>query len=273
MFWWGGNAPGLRGWDISDNVSLPPVPTITPVPTQSTGLQITEAMPTQSPLPSTSPIILSTQEPHREQEKHQKYSAEQIQKIYEQAQQGTGGKTQEDTEYSENKGMELDEETGRDKYNTEPVPVGMPVPVEPENAEISDKELKCTLSVRCDTVLLNMDWLEPEKMQIIPQDGIIFKEQSVTFYEGESVFDVLFREMKNNKIHMEFVNTPIYNSVYIEGINNLYEFDCGELSGWMYKVNDWFPNYGCSRYQLKSGDEIEWVYTCNLGIDVGGSNT
>lgn len=65
-------------------------------------------------------------------------------------------------------------------------------------------------------------------------------------------------------------NTPIYNSAYIEGIGNLYEFDCGELSGWMYKVNGWFPNYGCSRYRLKSGDRVEWVYTCDLGRDVGG---
>ena len=37
-----------------------------------------------------------------------------------------------------------------------------------------------------------------------------------------------------------------------------------------YKVNGWFPNYGCSRYQLKEGDTIEWVYTCDLGVDVGG---
>ena len=38
----------------------------------------------------------------------------------------------------------------------------------------------------------------------------------------------------------------------------------------MYKVNGWFPNYGCSRYSLKQGDVIEWVYTCDLGRDVGG---
>ena len=69
---------------------------------------------------------------------------------------------------------------------------------------------------------------------------------------------------------MEFENTPIYNSAYIEGINNLYEFDVGELSGWMYKVNEWFPNYGCSRYQLCDGDVVCWVYTCDLGSDVGG---
>ena len=57
---------------------------------------------------------------------------------------------------------------------------------------------------------------------------------------------------------------------YIQGINNLYEFDVGSLSGWMYSVNGWFPNYGCSRYALQYGDVVYWVYTCDLGYDVGG---
>ena len=68
------------------------------------------------------------------------------------------------------------------------------------------------------------------------------------FTEGESVFDVLKRVCRENKIHMEFSETPVYQSAYIEGIGNLYEFDCGEGSGWMYRVNGEFPNYGCSRY-------------------------
>ncbi|HWQ80421.1 MAG TPA: DUF4430 domain-containing protein [Anaerovoracaceae bacterium] len=173
-------------------------------------------------------------------------------------------------DYSRLQGMELDPGTGKDIYLTDPVPEGRPVPVEPEDAAISDRQLTCTLSVRCDTILNNMDALDPEKTELVPADGAIFATAKVTFYEGESVFNVLLREMKKNKIHMEFVNTPIYNSAYIEGINNLYEFDCGELSGWMFKVNGWFPNYGCSRYQLKEGDVVEWVYTCDLGRDVDG---
>ena len=90
------------------------------------------------------------------------------------------------------------------------------------------------------------------------------------FHEGESVFNILRRETKKNKIHMEFVNTPVYGTAYIEGIGNLYEFDCGELSGWMYKVNGVFPSRGSSNVKLKPGDVIEWVYTCDLGADVGG---
>ncbi|MDR6551972.1 DUF4430 domain-containing protein [Paenibacillus qinlingensis] len=165
--------------------------------------------------------------------------------------------------------MEIDPTTGKDPYLTDPVPEGKPLPIEPQHAKISDKQMTVTLSVSCLTILTNMKLLHPEKVELVPKDGIIYKAQQVTFYEGESVFNVLQREMKKNKIHMEFVNTPMYNSAYIEGIHNLYEFDCGELSGWMYKVNGWFPNYGASRYQLKQGDVIEWVYTCDLGRDVG----
>lgn len=164
----------------------------------------------------------------------------------------------------------VDEKTGMDKYNTMPVPEGKPVPVEWQDVSVNkEKELKCTLSVSCATILDNEDKLNPDKKDIVPEDGIIFPSTEVVFYEGESVFNVLLREMKKNKIHMEFVMTPLYNSNYIEGIANLYEFDCGELSGWIYKVNGWVPNYGCSRYSLKDGDVIEWVYTCDLGRDVG----
>lgn len=163
--------------------------------------------------------------------------------------------------------------TKQDKYKTDPIPKGKPQPVEPQDKEITDNTLKCTFSISCATVLDNMDMLDKSKKEIIPDDGWILKPVTVTFNEGESVFDVLKQACKDNKIHLEFSFTPIYNSAYIEGINNLYEFDCGSLSGWMYEVNDWFPNYGCSRYEVKNGDVIEWQYTCNLGEDVGGSYT
>lgn len=181
----------------------------------------------------------------------------------------TSTKDTGDTEDNTKKQI-INPETGKDKYLTDPVPEGKPLPVEPQDVTIGNKSYTCTLEVRCDTILNNIDDLDPEKIELVPENGIIFPTTTVPFYEGESVFNVLQREMKKAGIHMEFVNTPIYNSAYIEGINNLYEFDCGELSGWMYKVNGWFPNYGCSRYQLQQGDVIIWDYTCDLGRDVGG---
>ncbi len=159
---------------------------------------------------------------------------------------------------------------GKDKYLTDPIPEGKPKPVEPEDQDVDKgKAHTCTFSIECSTILNNLNQLDSEKLEMVPSGGVILAKTSVTFYEGESVFDVLQRICREKGIHMESSWTPIYNSAYIEGIHNLYEFDCGELSGWMYRVNGWYPNYGCSRYQLKDGDTVEWRYTCDLGHDVG----
>ena len=160
--------------------------------------------------------------------------------------------------------------TDQDKYKTDPVPEGKPLPVEPEDQEVDKKKTyTCTFSIECSTILNNLKDLDPDKRELVPSNGVILAPTKVTFYEGESVFDVLQRVCKEKGIHMESSWTPIYNSAYIEGIHNLYEFDCGELSGWMYRVNGWYPNYGCSRYQLVDGEKVEFRYTCDLGKDVG----
>jgi len=169
-------------------------------------------------------------------------------------------------------GMEIDPETGKDQYQTDPVPEGKPDPVEPQDTTVTETVWTCTISISCATILDNWDDLDEEKVDIVPEDGWILEPVTVSFHEGESVFDVLLRVCREQNIHMEFMDTPMYNSAYIEGIHNLYEFDCGPLSGWMYKVNEWFPNYGCSRYALKDGDIVCWVYTCDLGADVGDNS-
>ena len=131
--------------------------------------------------------------------------------------------------------------------------------------------LECTIEIRCDTILDNMENLTAGKESYVPANGCILSTSTVEFEKGETVYDVLSRVCSYAGIQMEASWTPLYNSYYVEGINNLYEFDCGNQSGWVYKVNGWFPNYGCSAYYLEDGDTIVWTYTCNgLGADVGG---
>ncbi|HBD62844.1 MAG TPA: hypothetical protein DC038_00255 [Clostridiales bacterium] len=300
-FWYGGNAPGLQGWNVSQTSGDSLSDTDKEVaPTGGQEAPVSDDKNGENKKNDNDKDKEKTEEPEKIENKENientnaaedEKPAEKPERIearpggiegglsasekVELAKELAGGGSSPGVEkgskdYSESLGMVIDTVTGKDKYLTDPVPEGKPIPVEPQNATITDVERTCTLSVRCDTILNNIDWLDPEKVELVPEDGVIFATKTVTFYEGESVFNVLHREMKKAKIHMEFMNTPMYNSVYIEGINNLYEFDCGELSGWMYKVNGWFPNYGCSRYQLKEGDIIEWVYTCDLGVDVGG---
>ena len=128
----------------------------------------------------------------------------------------------------------------------------------------------CTITIRCDTIFDNADKLEQSKIPYVPENGEILPVTTVEFTPGETVFDVLNRVCKTSDLQIEYSWTPMYDSYYIEGINHLYEFDCGFESGWMYKVNGWFPNYGCSAYELQGGEEIVWCYTCTgLGTDVG----
>ena len=146
-----------------------------------------------------------------------------------------------------------------------------PTPI-PENRLVTsvDAENLCTITIRCDTVYDNADMLEEAKAPYLPEDGEILPVTTVEFAPGETVFDVLNRVCQAADIQIEYSWTPLYDSYYIEGINHLYEFDCGFESGWMYKVNGWFPNYGCSAYELKGGEEIVWCYTCvGLGTDLG----
>ncbi len=160
-------------------------------------------------------------------------------------------------------GIALEEETGSDDASREPE----------EETKTEDLALYCTIEIRCDTILNNMGKLTAGKESYVPADGTILSASKVEFTQGETVFDVLKRVCEITGIQIEYSYTPMYESYYVEGIHQLYEFDCGSESGWMYKVNGWFPNYGCSGYTVKEGDAIVFCYTCNgLGADEGGGN-
>lgn len=117
-----------------------------------------------------------------------------------------------------------------------------------------------TISISCKNAIGKTD------NKKIPENGIILDDTEFSISEGDTVFDVLVSATKKNKIQIDYDSSN--ETVYVKGINGLYEFDCGELSGWMYKVNGETPNVGCSGYKLKDGDIIEWVYTANIGKDL-----
>ena len=140
----------------------------------------------------------------------------------------------------------------------------------PDNCLAGGGDKTCTITIVCPTIFDNLNSLNEEKAPFVPKDGTILPSTKVSFTEGETVFDVLRRVCDAAQLQIEYSYTPLYESYYVEGINHLYEFDCGPESGWMFKVNEWFPNYGCSAYTLKDGDDIVWCYTCTgLGADVG----
>lgn len=139
--------------------------------------------------------------------------------------------------------------------------------------DITPESETVTISIRCDTVLDNYSNLDSalQSEKYVPLDGVILPPTEYVLRPGDTVYDILDRAVRYNKIQMEYqgADENSYGSVYIRGIHYLYEFSCGPLSGWMYRVDGEFPNFGCSKYELCDGQVIEWIYTCDLGQDVG----
>ena len=125
-------------------------------------------------------------------------------------------------------------------------------------------EYSCTITIECKNVLDKLDdTVNPLLVASIPPDGVILKEKTIKFGEGDTVFNVLCQAgilYSDEENFVEYEYTPLYGSYYIEGIAGLYEFDFGDTSGWTYYVNGEFPSYGCSSYKLSDGDSILWKY-------------
>lgn len=109
--------------------------------------------------------------------------------------------------------------------------------------------------------------LSSQMMGILPSDGIILESLTVEFEDGATAFDAALSAIKKSNLHFEYKGSQ--KAPYIEGIDNVYEFDCGPLSGWMYRVNGWIPSFGMGQYKVLPGDTVELVYTCDLGKDIG----
>lgn len=86
----------------------------------------------------------------------------------------------------------------------------------------------------------------------------------VALREGETVLELLLRVTEAKGIRVE------YTGGYVEGIGNLYEFDHGDQSGWMYSVNGVTGSVSSAEYLLKSGDVIRWYYVTSY--EEGGAS-
>lgn len=136
-----------------------------------------------------------------------------------------------------------------------------------ESAPPKKYDYTCLFEIECRTILSNMDKLSKDKKECVPNDGVLFSAET-SFDKGESVYDILKRVCDENGIQLETSYSPAFATRYIEGIGNLYEFDCGTASGWMYTVNGEYMNYGCSSCIVSDGDKIAIRYTCNMGNDL-----
>lgn len=118
-----------------------------------------------------------------------------------------------------------------------------------------------TMEIRCDTAVGKSD------SEYIPEDGVILPVTSFDIEAGDTVYDVLTDAAQTYGLQID-AHGGSKSMIYVAGINYLYEFDFGDLSGWVYHVNGISPSRNSGDYVLSDGDVIEWLYTCELGRDL-----
>lgn len=115
-----------------------------------------------------------------------------------------------------------------------------------------------TVTIRCDEAI-------GKTALDLPPDGFFVRSRTVEIAEGDTVYTILLELARAERLHVDCRGTD--GSAYVAGIGYLYEFACGDLSGWQYRVNGEVPSVGCGQYRLRAGDVIEWNYSLTMGKD------
>ena len=107
-----------------------------------------------------------------------------------------------------------------------------------------------------------------------PFSGLtIHKVDSIT---GKEIYGVSFLLYDSTQKPIDQVTTDQNGYIYLDileisGKIFVREMENNTFRSWPAPTLSSSIQHGCSRYQLKDGDVVEWVYTCTLGKDVDGS--
>ena len=140
-----------------------------------------------------------------------------------------------------------------------------------KQADLTGETAKITIECKTAAEKKSTGELKDAVEAVIPSDGIILPETEVKLKNGDTVLSLLLRTCKDNKIHTSYQGETSIGTAYVDGIGNLFEKDCGKKSGWMYTVDGDLPMLGVDEFDLKGGENIVFMYTCNNGKDVGWS--
>lgn len=127
--------------------------------------------------------------------------------------------------------------------------------------QTTSSEINCSITIECKSILDNMNDLKKGHESYVPKNGIMLENYKTTLKSKSTVYDLLKKACNDKGITYTAKDTMY--SVYIVGINNIDEKDCGKDSGWMYSVNGSFPNVSVDSKRLKDGDKVVFTYTCS----------
>lgn len=98
-------------------------------------------------------------------------------------------------------------------------------------------------------------------IEIYGYDDIFLGETEIYLDDGCDAFDQLKKACSLSQINFAYSGSEAVGTIYIQSINGLMEFDMGAGSGWIYSVNDVYPETACCEAVLEAGDKVVWRYT------------
>lgn len=97
-----------------------------------------------------------------------------------------------------------------------------------------------------------------------PIGNVTFFNNYVYFTTAQTAYSILHQ----TGLNVSSSGHPTLG-MYVVGINGLYEFSHGPLSGWMFSVNGQFYGTSASNVNLQNGYVVYWLFTRDLGQDIG----
>ena len=104
------------------------------------------------------------------------------------------------------------------------------------------------------------------RMTIKADSGYWFNGSVTIPGEGATVYHALIKALEEAGMSQVGAESGYVRSIS-KGGKTLREFDNGENSGWLYKVNGNLPDVGLTSYAIKDGDSIAWYYTNDWTLD------
>lgn len=120
-----------------------------------------------------------------------------------------------------------------------------------------DSHITVTVTIQCINILDNKNLNTSAN---IPSSGYYIENYSIVLDKGDNAYSALKYSCQANNIQLLSEYTPMFDSYYIYGVNNLLEKECGTYSGWKYSINNNIAGEGANNYVLSNKDHIELFY-------------
>ena len=130
----------------------------------------------------------------------------------------------------------------------------MPAALAADAGDAQPKTISVTFRLHTDTD----EWIAPTEVSDLP--------------EGTSVFTVFQKVLADKGYTFEYHEQYCYvQAITAPDGTRLAEFGKGKNSGWLFRVNNDFPDVGMNDFVLMDGDEIEVLYTADYSQEPGMS--